>query len=68
MELDKLKKKADILQLNIPMLQRLVNESKNGTNYVKDKDIILLLGKTGAGKSTFIHFVCGSKMALVKNE
>ena len=34
---------------------------------VKDKDIYLLLGGTGVGKSTTIHFLCGSKMKMDKD-
>jgi ABC-type multidrug transport system ATPase subunit len=33
---------------------------------VKNKDIIMFLGDTGAGKSTTIHFLAGSKMRKVK--
>ncbi len=29
---------------------------------IAGKDIILLLGSTGSGKSTTIHYLCGSKM------
>jgi len=29
---------------------------------ITGKDIILLLGSTGSGKSTTIHYLCGSKM------
>ena len=32
------------------------------SNRIKDKEIILLLGSTGCGKSTTIHYLCGSKM------
>lgn len=27
-----------------------------------------MLGRTGAGKSTFTHFLCGSKMAKLQNK
>ena len=33
--------------------------------YVEGKNIILLLGKTGAGKSTFVHFLGGSKIGNI---
>ena len=32
---------------------------------LKDKDILLLLGTTGAGKSTTVHYLCGSEMIKV---
>ena len=34
---------------------------------MKDKDIYLLLGGTGVGKSTTIHFLCGSTMIMTKD-
>jgi energy-coupling factor transporter ATP-binding protein EcfA2 len=36
-----------------------VNEA---ASQIRDKDIILMLGNTGSGKSTTIHFLAGSKM------
>ena len=33
---------------------------------IKDKDIILLLGNTGVGKSTLMHYLAGSKMRPTK--
>jgi ABC-type multidrug transport system ATPase subunit len=33
---------------------------------IKGKEIILFLGETGAGKSTTIHFLAGSKMGIGK--
>ena len=35
---------------------------------LRGKDIILLLGSTGCGKSTTVHYLCGSKMIKTENE
>jgi hypothetical protein len=35
---------------------------------LEGKDIILLLGSTGCGKSTTVHYLCGSKMIKTENE
>ena len=35
--------------------------SENTAKSIKDEDIILFLGGTGVGKSTMIHYFCGSK-------
>jgi predicted GTPase len=44
---------------------RLLSLAERASNVVKGKDIILLLGSTGCGKSTTIHYLCGSKLRLV---
>lgn len=44
----------------------LVNENEAVANVVKDKDIVLLLGGTGAGKSTLIQYLAGTKMKYRK--
>jgi ABC-type sugar transport system ATPase subunit len=33
-----------------------------------EKDIILLLGSTGCGKSTTVHYLCGSQMKKTEND
>ena len=37
-------------------------KASENVQLVEEKDIILLLGITGSGKSTFIHFMAGSIM------
>jgi ABC-type sugar transport system ATPase subunit len=40
-----------------------------GASYlVKNMNVILLLGSTGCGKSTTIHYLCGSRMRETKVE
>ena len=45
----------------------LFNKTMEASENVKGKDICLLLGKTGAGKSTTIHFLAGSEMVCDAN-
>jgi ABC-type sugar transport system ATPase subunit len=44
-------------------MKKLIEEADKARVQVKDKEIILFLGNTGAGKSTTIHFLAGSEMA-----
>jgi len=48
--------------LNVQELKRLIKHIDDAGNIINDKDIILLLGDTGAGKSTTIQFLLGMKM------
>ena len=49
---------------------RLLEKTKIAENLLKEngKYVIVLLGATGAGKSTTIHFLAGSKMIETKVE
>ena len=51
-----------IRPLNIQELIRLVDRVGDAATLIEQKEIILLLGGTGSGKSTTIHFLGGSKM------
>ena len=52
-----LRKIHDTLRsLNIPKLLRLIKESDNALEIVKDKNIYLLIGHTGSGKYYFRYF------------
>ncbi|KAL4508491.1 hypothetical protein ABPG72_003795 [Tetrahymena utriculariae] len=57
-----------IRPLNIYELRKLILEAKKASDFVKDQEILLLLGQTGTGKSTTIHFLSGSKMVQLKNQ
>jgi predicted GTPase len=46
-------------------LYSLVDET---AKEIKDKDIVLLLGSTGSGKSTTTHYLCGSLLEKVVSE
>ncbi|CAF3169178.1 unnamed protein product, partial [Rotaria sp. Silwood2] len=55
-----------IRPLNVQELSRLVQKANEAAQKTKGQDIIFLVGKTGAGKSTMIHFLAGSKFAEIK--
>ena len=40
--------------INIPLLELLES--------IQDQDIVLLIGSTGTGKSTLVHYFCGATM------
>jgi predicted GTPase len=42
--------------------EKLVREGFKAAEQVKGKTLVLLLGATGAGKSTTTHYLCGSTM------
>ncbi|CAF2001897.1 unnamed protein product [Rotaria magnacalcarata] len=62
--LQELEKK--IRPLNVQEIQRLVSKAKKATELIRGKDIILLVGETGSGKSTTIQFLAGSEMKEVQ--
>ena len=43
------------------------NEYNHASHALKGKNIVLFLGSTGVGKSTTIHYLCGSQMQKNKN-
>ena len=55
-----------IAPLDIVYLLDSVRTSIDAAQLIKDKDIILLLGSTGAGKSTLMHFLAGSHMRMTE--
>ncbi|KAL4489791.1 hypothetical protein ABPG72_022431 [Tetrahymena utriculariae] len=61
-EIDKLMKK--IRPLNINEMKRLIQQADMAAKMIEGQEIILLLGGTGAGKSTTIHFLAGSQMGF----
>ncbi|KAL4441131.1 hypothetical protein ABPG74_002081 [Tetrahymena malaccensis] len=65
-ETDKILKK--IRPLNINEMKRLMQEADKAAKMIEGQEIILLLGGTGAGKSTTIHFLAGSVMSFQQVE
>ncbi|CAF3671837.1 unnamed protein product [Rotaria socialis] len=57
-----------IRPLNVLEIQRLVREAENTAELIRDKEIVLLIGETGTGKSTTIQFLTGSKMKKTRVE
>jgi hypothetical protein len=51
-----------IRPFDIHELQLLVEKAREAAKSIEGQEILLLLGRTGSGKSTTIHFVSGSKM------
>ncbi|CAF4686848.1 unnamed protein product, partial [Rotaria sp. Silwood2] len=56
----------EICPLNIHDLFRFIRKVDDAADGIKNKDIIFLLGNTGAGKSTTLHFLAGSKMIATR--
>eukprot|EP01084_Bolivina_argentea_P258927 436713_1 len=51
----------EIRPFDIKYMLQLLNKTKSTEQMLVNQDIVLFLGYTGAGKSTAIHFMCGSK-------
>jgi ABC-type lipoprotein export system ATPase subunit len=49
-------------------LEDLLSQASNNLKIAKDKEIIIVLGKTGAGKSTLISYLQGYNFELVLNK
>ncbi|CAF1204485.1 unnamed protein product [Adineta steineri] len=59
---------SQIRPLDVHEIERLVSKAKTAAKLIAGKDIILLIGETGTGKSTTIQFLSGSKMKKTKVE
>jgi flagellar biosynthesis GTPase FlhF len=57
-----------IRPLDIFEAQRLVLKAKDAAGLIAGKDIVLLIGETGSGKSTTIYFLAGSRMEATEVE
>ena len=57
-----------ISPLDVSLLLGSIRGSCMTANLIKDKDVIILLGSTGVGKSTLMHFLAGSKMRVTDVE
>ena len=60
--------RKQIRTLNVAEIFRLVEKSREAAQLIRDKEIVLLLGETGAGKSTTIQFLAGLSMEAVQVE
>ncbi|CAF1610759.1 unnamed protein product [Rotaria magnacalcarata] len=57
-----------IWPLNIHEIRMLAGKGKETVELIRGKDIILLVGATGSGKSTTIQFLAGTRMKETKVE
>ncbi|CAL6025612.1 Conserved_hypothetical protein [Hexamita inflata] len=57
--------KDEIMPVDINILNDLLKETKTDQEILKGKDVVLILGNTGVGKTTVIHFLAGEKMEYV---
>jgi len=51
---------------SIDLLAGCMNLGKQAARKVEGKDVVIIIGDSGAGKSTFINYVHGCKMECVK--
>lgn len=58
----------EIRPFDINELEFLISKSTQASKLIKGRDVIMLFGKTGTGKSTTIHFLAGSKLEAKKIE
>ncbi len=56
----------EIQPLDMDLMLNLIKQTDSAAQQIKDKNVILLLGVTGSGKSTTIHFLAGSEMERVR--
>ena len=53
---------AEIRPLYMQEIQRLIERTNTTAQLISNRDIVLLIGATGSGKSTTIQFLTGAKM------
>ena len=54
--------------LNVHDVRRLVGKAQKAAELIRNKDVVLLIGATGAGKSTTIQFLAGATMTETRVE
>ena len=60
--------KAIIEPLDVELLKLYVHQAISASKDIEKENIVMFIGKTGAGKSTTIHYLAGSKMKKVKDK
>ncbi|CAF0753965.1 unnamed protein product [Brachionus calyciflorus] len=50
--------------IDVKQVQQLIKSNQDDLNTLRGKSIYLLLGITGAGKSTILHYLAGSQMEI----
>jgi GTP-binding protein EngB required for normal cell division len=59
---------SEAQQIDYEKLIKLLLKVKDIVQNVEDKDIVLVIGKTGVGKSTLINYLNGGEMVFQENE
>ncbi|KAL4505988.1 hypothetical protein ABPG72_013749 [Tetrahymena utriculariae] len=54
--------------LDFQKITDYISQSYDSSQDIRGKDIVMILGFTGVGKSTFIHYLAGSKIQKVENK
>jgi hypothetical protein len=54
----------EIQQIDVDFLVELLARGSAAAQHIADKDVVLLIGTSGAGKTTTVHWVAGSDMEL----
>lgn len=54
--------------LNIEYVQRKIDEGFHYTQHAKDRDLVLVIGNTGVGKSTTCNYLLGHQMKEAKDK
>ena len=60
--------KNKIEPFDFKLLRVLYEKCLKNVDLVKDKEVYLIFGETGVGKSTTIQYLCGSKMGILKHK
>ncbi|CAL6025888.1 helicase_carboxy-terminal domain protein [Hexamita inflata] len=56
---------SEIMPVDIDKLNGLLEQTKKDQQTLQGKDVVLILGNKGVGKTTAIHFLAGEKMEFV---
>jgi putative ribosome biogenesis GTPase RsgA len=54
------KNPSQVQPFNIELLAMLVEDASPTLQHLKDQNVVILLGKTGTGKSTLMHAIAGT--------
>ncbi|EAR95155.1 helicase carboxy-terminal domain protein (macronuclear) [Tetrahymena thermophila SB210] len=58
----------EINNLDFQKISDEINESQISSKEMNNQDVVMVLGFTGTGKSTFIHYLAGSKIQQIINK
>lgn len=59
---------GEVIPTEVEKIQAFVKVATKNAEHAKEQDVVLVLGNTGAGKSTIINYALGSKMKTTYNE